>query len=178
MLSTKVRVLSCDPTMPPSASMLASLAPHDSSIMTPVKIDVLDMDHAASSGPNIESSIIIYNCGVISYYMAQTKPQGPNYQALLLNSYKFFHLSAQVSSSIRRPEDEVTTACHLVLAFLAFRSLLQVVDMAGEEARLAMDCPIDYFCRLHDDIYSELLLWQSGTTLMLLLMDPLVAAMA
>ena len=183
-MDVKLRVLSCDPTMPPNARLLQSLATPDTTL-TPVKIDVLDMDFSGKSSsntgnnPNIESSIIIYNCGITSFLYAQTNPLGStNYQALLLNAFKFFNLSAQVSSSMPQPDDdEVTAACHLVLAFLALRGLLQVVQYDGRD-KAELDCNVDYYVRLHDDIYTELRLWQSGTTLLLLLMDPQVAAMA
>ena len=189
----KTRVLSCDPSMPPNASLLQSLERSDAATVTPVKIDVMDTDvftkttcnGSSNNNPNIESSIIIYNCGITSFLYAQCHVIGsPNYHALLMNAYKFFNLSAQVATSLPQPDDEVTTASHLVMAFLAVRGLLHVVPLAAgsdeDNERLAMqDCNnIDYYARLHDDIYHELCVWQSGTNLWMLLMDPKLAAMA
>ncbi|GKY95917.1 hypothetical protein MPSEU_000552300 [Mayamaea pseudoterrestris] len=193
-LLRRTKSLSCDPSMPPSASTMQSMMSSDETFA--IKIDLISMDCSNSStmttrNPNVESSIIIYNCGVTSFLLAQLLHGNSSCNTLLRNAYKFFHLSAQVSSAFdsqcseNNHHDEGVVACHLIMALVAIKSLLVVVDYADEQhtgsatnTKFTIDCNVDYFTRLRDDICMELDAWQQGTNLLMLLLDPTVAASA
>jgi hypothetical protein len=190
-LDITTNVLSCDPAMPPSPAILeATMTPQvdtrpTTTTIAPVKIDLIhyDFHHNCSktTGPTIESSIIIYNCGVTSFLLSQTNPRGTNYGLLLQNSYQFFNLSVQVSSSVEHaPEDEVAMAWHLVMASLAVRGLLQVVQLANlvKSPLTMIECDVDFYTQLHYELQMELLFWQSDTMLLMLFTEPTLAASA
>lgn len=174
----EVNVLTCDPSMPPTGAFLAPL--QGAPAVTPIKIDVMDPDLIERTDMSIETSIIIFNCGITSFLISHASPKGPKCQALLSNSFQFFRLTAKVSSCFRCPDDEVTKSYHLVLAFLAVHHLIQVVRIGNGERRehILIECNVDYFTQLRREIKNELQSWQRGTMLWMLLSEPKIAASA